>query len=241
MKKHQIEADKEVIAVSKVLKQLEQRGLKEPCIASGWTRAWLTDTVKSDIDIAYVGKIDYDIAKKFLKEIINKEQLMYLNWDINGIWNAEIACPVIKTTKLHYLIYYVCSIDSVYLASDGQLYDPTGYGFQDAENKILRMHDFQKIDFNYLPVDIVYFCLEGCRRIAKFGWAPTERSNELILFGTKLWKKLSKTDKEYFYQKKIIKKFNKEEWASLSDKYNEYHWGFIFDETEKYMKNKSFS
>lgn len=233
--KQQIESQPEVVQVAGVLAELEEKGLKQVCIASGWTRGWLIDSARSDIDIAYVGDIHYTQAQRLLLEAIQKHKVEHLDWDLEGIWNAELACPEITTTRQHYLVHYVCSIDSVYLASDGKLHDATGFGFEDAANKVLRMNDFEQIDFNYQPVNIVYLCLEGCRRIAKFGWTPTSRSVELIRKGLPLWSELSAAEREYFYTKKIVKKFPPEDWQGLKSVYDQLGWGFIFEESKPFI------
>lgn len=126
MNKLHIENQKEIKDVANVLADLEQGGLKQACVASGYTRGWLTDTKPSDIDIAYVGDIHFEQAQELLRNSISRRGLEDLDWDLNGIWNAELAYPEITITERHYLIHYVCSIDTVYLASDGKLYDPTG-------------------------------------------------------------------------------------------------------------------
>jgi hypothetical protein len=225
---HEIESKSEIIAAANVLKELEKRGLAQPAIASGWIRGFLTGTKPSDIDIAYVGDVHYDAAQKYLKEIISELHLEHMDWDVTGIWNAQMKNPSVTTTERNYLLFYVCSIDSVYLASDGKLHDATGFGFEDASNKILRMNDFTAMNFQFPNDEIVYFCLEGCRRIVQFKWTPTEHSVELIKSGTEKWLLLSDTEKQYFY-KRLMKKYTEEEMLNAQKIYERYGWGFVFD------------
>jgi hypothetical protein len=230
-----IEKRKEIKEASLVLKRLEEKGLKEPAIASGWIRGWLTGIAPSDIDIAYVGDVHFEEAQKYLQEILDSLNIDKTPWDIKGIWNAQLEYPEITTTERNYLLFYVDSIDSVYLASDGKLHDTTGYGFEDAKHKVLRMNDFTKMDFVYRDSKLVYLCLEGCRRVAKFGWTPTEQSIKLIKDGLSLWSKLSESTKKYFIEHKIIAKYQKEEFLKYQAVYNTFGWGFIFDEALKFL------
>jgi tRNA nucleotidyltransferase/poly(A) polymerase len=48
----------------------------------------------------------------------------------------------VKHTVDNFLLYYLNSIDSVYLTGDGKLHDPTGFGFEDAQTKTLRINDY---------------------------------------------------------------------------------------------------
>jgi hypothetical protein len=215
-----------------ILFLLEQKGLKEVSIASGWTRKMLCklDTV-TDIDIAYVGTVHYEDAQKLLNEIL--EELKPENkkdWDVRGIWNAEMAMPHITTISDHYLRDYVCSIDSVYLASDGLLHDASGFGIADSRNGILRLHDYNKKRFKNTDRTIAYTCLEGIRRIALFGWKPTVRSAELIADGAKVWPGLTLEKKEDLYKKRLLKKFKVEDLVAFKPIYAKYGWGFLIDE-----------
>lgn len=231
--KSSIETKQEIQNATLVLKELENKSIKEPCIASSYTRGFLTGTKPSDIDIAYIGNIHYTVAQKYLSQVLKKLGINDQNWDVTGIWNAQIAHPEITSTEMNYLLFYVNSIDSIYLASDGKLHDPTGFGFQDSITKTLRMNDFTKMDFRYLNKDVVYLCLEGCRRIAKFNWNPTQESIELIKYGIPLWNKLENTEKEYFYNKKILSKYNFDQLSEVEKIYDKYGWGFVVRKAKK--------
>ncbi len=235
-----IESKKEIVLAAKVLKELELKNLKQPYIASGFIRGFLTKTLPSDIDIAYVGKVHFKDAQSLLSQVLNELKIKTNNWDVKGIWNAQIDNPQVNSTEKNYLLFYVDSIDSVYLASDGKLHDPTGFGFKDSLNKTLRMNNFLKNGFNYKVKEIVYFCLEGCRRIAKFGWKPTTRSIDLIKYGLPLWQKLRDEEKEYFYKKKILSKYKSEEFSKAKEIYDKYGWGFIFDKAKKYSDKMNY-
>jgi len=225
-----IEKLEDIKNVSKVLEELENKGLSQASIASGYIRGYLTNTTPSDIDILYFSKTHFLRAREILKDAIKKYNLEYLNWDIEGIWSVQIAAPYINSVQENLLLYYVNSIDTVYLVSDGKLHDPTGYGFEDSLAKTLRMNDFRTNGYKfYKDLDIVYLCLEGCRRIAKYGWHPTKESEDIIRFGLSLWKNLSLKDKDYIYTKRIQKKYLKTEIPIAKRIYDQYGWGFIFD------------
>ncbi len=226
---NEIESCEEIKNASLVLKKLEERGLKDTGIASGWIRSFLTGSPRTDIDIAYVGDVHFELAQGYLEEILSQLGLDKELWDIKGIWNAQIEYPQITSTEMNYLLFYVNSIDCVCLKSDGKLHDVTGNGFSDSQKKILRMNDFTKYDFPFTDSNIVYFCMEGCRRIAKFGWKPTKKSVKLIKTGLDNWKELSGDEKDYFITNKIKKKFSIDEREYAQKVYNEYGWGFLFD------------
>jgi hypothetical protein len=228
-KKEYIENLIEVKNAVKVLKRLEEQGLEQPAIASGWIRGYLTNTTPTDIDIAYMGPIHFEDAQKILLKTIQELNLENMNWDLKGIWNSGLIDTQIKSTEHNYLIHYVSSIDTVYLASDGKLYDPTGFGFEDAENLTLRLNNFLENDYIYKPVNIVYLCLEGCRRIAKLNWKPTPKSIELIKYGIPFWEKLSPDKKTYFHEKKIKAKYKPEEIPEIKKVYEEFGWGSVFN------------
>jgi hypothetical protein len=222
-----IELLNEIKTAAKVLKKLEKKGLIQPAIASGWTRGFLTNTKPSDIDVAYVGNVHYLKAQKYLNQALEELGIDKTPWDIKGIWNAQMEFPEVDSTEQNYLLFYVNSIDSIYLASDGKLHDPTGHGFDDAKKLVLRMNDFEKNDFNYPDNKIVYLCLEGCRRIAKFNWKPTKRSKELILSGLPYWEKLSKKERDYFYTR-TRKKYSSSEQNKAKIIYQKFGWDFVF-------------
>lgn len=233
MKITAIESRPEVQQAARVLQELKKRGLIEPAIASGWTRGYLTDFPPSDIDIAYVGPVPYLEAQQHLREVLDELQITSGDWDIEGIWNAQIAYGV-KHTVDNYLLYYVDSIDTVYLAPDGKLYDPTGHGFADARAKILRLNMYDKMDGNTpSPKEEVYICLEGCRRIAKFGWSPTAESIDRITCGVEQWNLLSEAEQERHIKKKIIGKYATAEFPWAKKIYDHYGWGFVFDLAER--------
>jgi len=214
---------------AQVLGQLEKCGLVEPAIASGWIRGYLTRTTPSDIDIAYVGPVAPEDAQQYLRDTLTNLGIDPSPWDIAGIWNAELAYGV-KHTAENYLLYYINSIDTVYLAADGKLHDPTGHGFADAEHKILRLNT-HNTTAGRMPTakEETYVCLEGCRRIAKFGWAPTPYSADRIRQGVGQWQELSPTEQHYFIHKKITGKYNPNERLAVRPTYDSYGWGFVFD------------
>jgi hypothetical protein len=228
MKIVEIESLPEVRKAARVLRELEKRGLGEPCIASGWTRGFLTDIPPSDIDIAYVGPLPHEEARQNLADALQKLHVSG-DWDIEGIWNAQAAYGVTHTAH-NYLLYYVDSIDSVFLAADGKLHDPTGYGFADAQSRTLRLNTYDSSNGRTPPPkENVYICLEGCRRIAKFGWTPTAESVERITKGAAQWQLLTAAEQTYYVTKKIAGKYQTAEYASMRAIYDKYGWGFVFD------------
>jgi|GEM_PF-4190372 hypothetical protein len=228
MNVRQIENQPEVIAATKVLIGLESRGIKEAAIAAGWTRTLITGGDTSDIDVSYVGGVHYEDAQKIFAEVLdevnppNREM-----WDVEGIWNAQIAYGVEHTVD-NFLLYYLNSIDTVYLASDGKLHDPTGFGFKDAETKTLRINDYDLEGRQTTPAEEVNVCLENCRRLAKFGWTPTTRTVERITKGVTRWSELQDEEKDYFVTK-LGKKYPREQRIAAKEVYDTYGWGFIFD------------
>ena len=224
----EVEAHPQIQSASAVLTGLEQRGLRQAAIASGWTRAFLTDTKPSDIDVSYVGTVHYLEARQHLKEVLAEQGVDPTDWDIEGIWNAELMYPEVKWIKQNFQRYYVSSIDSVYLAADGKLHDTTGYGFADAATKTLRLNDYPDPVYPYSLRDQVYFLLEGCRRIAKLGWFPTEESAYRIKEGIPLWSMLNEEDYAYF-KRRVGKKYQVEERPEAKAIYEQYGWGFVFD------------
>jgi hypothetical protein len=230
MKAAEIESLATVQEATHVLQMLEHRGLKEPAIASGWTRGFLTDIEPSDIDIAYVGPVAPEDAQQHLRDVLGKLSINPDPWDINGIWNAELAYGVQRTVE-NYLLYYVNSIDTVYLATDGKLHDPTGYGFADAAAKVLRLNTYDsKNGRTPTASEEVYVCLEGCRRIAKFGWTPTPASIHRIQRGVARWQALLPAEQDRFVHKKIIGKYAAQQRSTtVRSIYERYGWGFVFD------------
>ncbi len=228
MQINEIENLPEVQASAQVLSELESQGIKEASIAAGWTRTLIAGGSTSDIDVSYVGTIHYEDAQAILAHVLdnvnppNREM-----WDIKGIWNAEIAYGV-KHTVDNFLLYYLNSIDSVYLASDGKLHDPTGYGFQDAQTKTLRINNYDLDRRPTTAAEEVNVCLENCRRLAKFGWTPTDRTFERITKSVSRWLELSDKEKSYFIRK-LRTKYSDQERLSARVKYDLYGWGFVFD------------
>lgn len=224
----EIENLPEVKEAVKILCILEEEGLKEPAIAAGWTRSLLTSGITSDIDVSYVGEIHFVQAQLILKNAL--EQINPSNkamWDVKGIWNAQIAYGVEHTVD-NFLLHYLNSIDSVYLGSDGKLHDPTGFGFEDAKTKTLRINEYDTNGRTPTPSEEVNVCLENCRRLAKFGWIPTERTVERIRRGTINWARLSAKEKDYFINK-LKTKYSPTERVIVKPVYAKYGWGFIFD------------
>ncbi|MFZ2544424.1 MAG: hypothetical protein WAW80_00370 [Candidatus Saccharimonadales bacterium] len=228
MEVREIEGLPEVKQAAEVLHVLETKGINESAIAAGWTRSLLTGGSTNDIDVSYVGEVHYEQARAILEETletvnpVNKDM-----WDVKGVWNAQLAYGVEHTVD-NFLLYYLNSIDSVYLASDGRLHDPTGYGFEDAKTKTLRINDYDLIDHIPTPSEEVNVCLENCRRLAKFGWTPTERTVERIVGSVPNWNLLSEDEAAYFI-KKLKTKYKENERAKARTIYDKYGWGFIFD------------
>lgn len=228
MKVAEIEALPIVQEAAAVLRMLEGRGLVEPAIASGWTRAMLTDSTTSDIDVAYVGDVHYEQAQEYLRAVLAEMNVDASMWDIKGIWNAQMSYGV-RSNVDNYLLYYVDSIDSIYLASDGKLHDPTGFGFQDAEAKVLRLNEYDRMDGRVpTPYADVNVCLEGCRRVAQLGWSATAESQQRMREGVAQWGRLSDEEKAYFIRKKASK-FVPEKRSEAQAIYSQFGWGFIFD------------
>ncbi len=214
--------------VAFVLKELENNGISQACVASGFTRSFLAKTPQSDIDIAYYSDVDYKKAREIFTKIIKNHNLTNLDWDFT-IYNVKQMNQLYNSVEDMYLALFVNSIDTVYLNSRGHLIDPTGYGFNDSINRILRMNNYLTNGYDYTDSSIVYVCIEGCRRIYKFNWKPTEESIKLIKYGAKYWDKLSNSDKSYFLNKRIKSKFNTSEYEKASKIYQEFGWGFLFD------------
>lgn len=224
----EIENLPEVKEAAEVLRALEKDGIKEPAIAAGWTRSLLTGGATSDIDVSYVGEIHYkkaqDILANALESVNPNNKSM---WDVEGIWNAQIAYGVEHTVD-NFLLHYLNSVDSVYLTADGKLHDPTGFGFEDAQMKTLRINEYDTDSRTTTPSEEVNVCLENCRRLAKFGWHPTERTVKRIGNGIASWTMLNKKEKDYFINK-LKTKYSVKERISAKSVYAEYGWGFIFD------------
>lgn len=228
MRVSEIEALPVVQEAASVLSVLEQYGLVEPAIASGWTRAMLTDTTTSDIDVAYVGEVHYEDTQGILRVVLDELGIDPEPWDIEGIWNAQMSYGVEHTVD-NYLLYYVDSIDTVYLASDGKLHDPTGYGFSDAEARVLRINEYDREEGRVpTPSEEVNVCLEGCRRIAALGWQPTDASRTRIVEGVKKWDELEDDEKAYFVRK-LTSKFKQPQRLAAKENYDKYDRGFIFE------------
>lgn len=228
MRIRQIEERLEVQASARVLLELEARGINEASITGGWTRVLITDGTTKDIDVSYVGDVHYEDAQKIIAQVLEEVNPPNRDmWDIKGIWNAEIAHGV-KSVTDHFLLHYLNSIDSVYLASDGKLHDPTGYGFQDAEAKILRINDYDISRRATTASEEVYVCLENCRRLARFGWTPTTKSVERIAAGVSRWSELTDNEKSYFTAR-LKAKYLVQERPATKIVYDLYGWGFVFD------------
>ncbi|HUB93619.1 MAG TPA: hypothetical protein VMB52_03895 [Verrucomicrobiae bacterium] len=230
---NKIETLPAVQSAVQVLRRLKQRGLREPAIASGWTRGYLVGIEPSDIDVAYVGLVAPKTAQRYIRETLAELNLDPTPWDIAGIWNAQLAYGVTHTVE-NYLLYYVDSIDTVYLGADGKLHDPTGYGFTDAAAKILRINTYDSTSGRRPTAqDEVYVCLEGCRRIAKFGWTPTTESIDRIRRGASRWHELSATEQTYYIRRKVIGKYSPKEYDTIRPSYDTYGWGFVFDKASQ--------
>ena len=145
----EVGAHPQIQSAAAVLTGLEQRGLRRAVIASAWTRAFLTDTKPSDIDVSYVGTVHYLEACQHLKEVLAEQGVDPTDWDIEGIWNAELPTLL----RQHH--------EAFYLAADRKLHDATGYGFEDAATKTLRLNDYPDPVYPYSLRDQVYLLLEG--------------------------------------------------------------------------------
>jgi hypothetical protein len=224
----EVEALPEVIEATRVLQRLEARGLVEPVIASGWTRAKLTGGHTKDIDVSYVGPVHYKEAQVMLREVLDEFGYDPAPWDIDGIWNAEMSYGVTHSVD-NLLLYYVDSVDSIYLASDGRLHDPTGFGFADVQAKILRVNPYDTQNGRQpTPSEDVNVCLEACRRVAKFNHMPTPESVTRMKAGVANWDKLTDMEKTYFVRK-LASKFTPHERPKMQKIYQTYGWGFVFD------------
>lgn len=223
-----IEAQEDVRQAAEVLAYLETHDVREPTIAAGWTRTLIAGGTTADIDISYVGQVHYRDAQQILREALDivhpANQAM---WDIEGIWNAELAYGVHHTVD-NFLLYYLNSIDLVYLASDGRLHDPTGFGFRDAASHTLHMNMYDIADGRTPTAsEHVNACLENCRRIAKFDWQPTAESAARVAAGVQYWPQLSVTEVAYF-TRKLATKYSPAERPQARSIYAEFGWDFIF-------------
>lgn len=224
-----IESRQDVRQTAEVLRRLAAHGLSEPAIAAGWTRSLIAGGSTTDIDVSYVGDIPYIEARTILRVALDEVQpANRAMWDVEGIWNAQTAYGVTHTID-NFLLYYLNSIDSVYLAADGKLHDPTRHGFEDAAAHVLRMNMY---DMQHgrtpTPSEHVNTCLENCRRIAKFGWRPTAKSIERISTSTVYWQQLGE-DEQYYFVRKLARKYTPTERAHAQSVYAQYGWGFVFD------------
>ena len=83
---------------------------------------------------------------------------------------------------------------------------PTGFGFQDATTRTLRMNMYDIADGRTPTAsEHVNVCLEHCRRMAKFDWQPTAESAARIAAGVQYWPQLPVTEVAYFTRKLAIK------------------------------------
>lgn len=108
------------------------------------------------------------------------------------------------------------------------MHDPTGYGFQDAEAKILRINDYDISRRATTASEEVYVCLENCRRLARFGWTPTTKSVERITAGVSRWSELTDNEKSYFTAR-LKAKYLVQERPAVKIVYDLYGWGFAFN------------
>lgn len=223
-----IENRQDVRDAARVLSLLEARGLREASIAAGWTRSLLTGGETADIDVSYVGAIHYEEARVVLSRVLDEVNPANKSmWDVEGIWNAQLAYGVGSVVD-NFLIYYLNSIDSVYLAADGKLHDPTGHGFEDARTKTLRINEYDLIDRTPTASEEVNVCLENCRRLAKFQWHPTSRTVERLKAGPMKWNELNGDEQNYFISK-LGRKYSTKQRSAAKQVYDSYGWGFIFD------------
>jgi hypothetical protein len=91
MKIVEIEKLPQVVEAAVVLRKLEERGIQEPAIAAGWTRALLTDETTSDIDVSYVGSVHYKDAQVILQQVL--DELKPANretWDVKGFGTPRL-------------------------------------------------------------------------------------------------------------------------------------------------------
>lgn len=224
----EVENMQDVRDAATVLQALESHGINEAAIAAGWTRSLLTGGATNDIDVSYVGDIHYEDAQDILRQALDDVSPANRDmWDVKGIWNAQQAYGVEHTVD-NFLLYYLNSIDSVYLASDGKLHDPTGHGFEDAQTRTLRINDYDLDGRTTTASEEVNVCLENCRRLAKFGWTPTERTTERITGSVSCWKELNDNERNYFVTK-LKTKYSDSERLGAKATYDLYGWGFIFD------------
>lgn len=225
MLKEEIESHPDIKSVVTVLRALETKGLENPTVASGFIRGFLVDTPPTDIDIKYTGTIKRAEAPQILRQTLTELLVDPSNYDIEGIWNFEEQLGITDTDA--YLMFtYVTSIDSVYLAVDGGLHDPTGFGFEDAQTRRLRMNDFTKKQFKpYTDEEICYLCLRGCERIARNGWLPDEHSIELITGHTAKWDNLPPDRQTFLAHDYIYSKFTTSQLSQARIIYQSFGWG----------------
>lgn len=228
MSVEEIESKPDVREVASVLQQLSLRGLEKPSVASGYVRGWITGTTPTDIDIQYAGKVPMKQAQRILIEVLDERGVDKTRYDLRGIWNVK-EWRGVETPEQYYKLFFINSIDSVYLAADGKLHDTIGFGLSDAREGVLRMNDFTKAKFPYTDEDIVYLCMRGCERVARYGWKPTKQSADLICGETARWGKLSSDRQEFLVRDYILAKFPKVRLSFAQDIYEKFGWGFVFD------------
>lgn len=232
--KKEIEQKDYIKQAAGVLKFLESKGLEMCSIGAGFIRYFLTgDGDPNDIDVIYKGPVHFEDAQKYLSEALDKLKIDTEPWDINGIWNLQIRFPNFKTLEEEYPLAFFCTIEAVALKSDGLLHDFSGRGLSDSLTKTLHLINLCNKDLEYSNLRKCAYCLEGCRRIFKFGWKPTEETKDFLLNQVSFWDKLEDNQKSELIKKRIVNKFSVDQYEKAKKVYDMYGWGFIFNDLIK--------
>lgn len=209
---------------TEVLGRLEDTGLTEPVINSSFVRGVLVDLPTHDVDVAYVGSVDFTRARVSLTNVLANLGLEATAWDM-CIWNAQLAHGV-TSSEQYCLEHGITSVDSVYLASDGRLHDPTGHGFEDAKEGVLRFNE-QVYAVQLSPAELVRACLEGCRRIIQYNWSPTPETRSKISEGVAFWDGLDQKSRDYL-QRRFQAKYRDVDRERVKQVHEALGWGGLF-------------
>jgi hypothetical protein len=223
----ELAARPQVRAVTGVLRALQDRGLRDPAVASGFTRTLLLGVPQTDIDIHYVGDVPTATAERWLEAILAERELSGA-WDI---WNFQEHDPQITTTTYGYLVHFVSTIDCIYLASDGRLFDLTGRGASDARSRTLSLTHLTVQGYTWSAGQLCYLYLEGCRRIFLYGLTPTAASAEALHRDAGLWHACANEDRQYL-RRRLREKLTAEQRAVARPLYASFGWDAVFDDDE---------
>jgi hypothetical protein len=225
----EVERDARLAPVAAVLARLAARGLREPAVASGFTRCIVLGAPPTDIDIHYVGEVPTATAEGWLAEARVDLGLADGEWDI---WNFQEHDPLITTTAYGYHVHFVSTIDCIYLAADGALHDLTGRGVADARARRMHFSHLDVTDYPYTAGQLCYLYLEGCRRIAQYGLTSTAASAAALRENADLWARCPAPDQDYL-RRRLRYKLTPDQRDAARTVYASFGWDAIFDEDDR--------